>query len=242
MRTGILLGLFAAAFVGPQVQAQSSDEAPLLPGQVKFLKLPGADARFEYFPAEARKNRIEGRGTVVCRIAEGGRLEGCQVKAEDPPGQGFGEATARLVQGEIRLDKTAIDGKPTAGRSFQVTRIFALRGGAGTKDAQPLDPGKVGQDGLRRRWIQAPDPRVTERCFRGFSKAEDVQLTLSCKSTVDDRFSECRVTKNSRAPDVRYEQAGICAIESGRFRVEDAQGKPVSGVEISVPFSRRRQD
>ena len=215
---------------------------PLLPGDVTFLLVPNAEARFLYFPGEARQKRVEGRATVVCRVQADGRLADCRSKAEEPANYGFGEATVRLAQAEIRLGRKDRHGAETEGRLFQFSRIYALRGSAATKQVMPLDHGVAGEDGLRRRWIRAPDAAATTKCFgRAVGTAEDVELTLACKTSENDRLANCRVIKNTRAPDVRYEAAGICAIDTARFRAEDSAGKPVMGVEISVPLGFRKQ-
>lgn len=218
--------------------AQPADEKPLLPGDVEFRRTPDIEARFRYFPNEARQRQIEGRGTVVCRIQDDGKLRDCAVKAESPEGMGFGEATRRLVEAEIQLGKKARDGSPTAGRAFQVTRLFALRSRRDTAQMMPLDPGKVGEDGLRRRWLRPPDAGQVTACFRrAIPDSEDAKVRLRCLSSKDDRLTDCKAVENSRAPDARYEAAAICALESARFRVEDKDGKPVSGERIVVPLS-----
>lgn len=227
------MGLAAAAAF-----AQGAGEKPMLPGDVDFRRTPDVEARFRYFPNEARQNQVEGRGTVVCRVQDDGRLRECAVKAESPEGQGFGEATRRLVEAEIQIGKKARDGSPTAGRLFQVTRLFALRSRRDTAQAMPLDPGKLGEDGLRRRWLRAPDPAHLSACFRrAIPDSEDAKVKLRCLSSTDDRLTDCIVVENTKAPDTRYEAAAICAMETARFRVEDRDGKSVGGHGIVVPLS-----
>ncbi len=237
MRISVLALALAAGLAGAGAFAQAIDEKPLLPGEVEFRRAPDIEARFRYFPNEARQNQIEGRGTVVCRVQDNGLLRDCAVKAESPEGQGFGEATRRLVEAEIQLGKKARDGSPTAGRLFQVTRLFALRSRRDTAQVMPLDPGKVGEDGLRRRWLRLPDPGQVAGCFRrAVPNLEDAKVRLRCLSSTDDRLTDCTVVENSRAPDTRYEAAAVCAIQSARFRVEDKDGKPVAGEGIVVPL------
>ena len=233
---GLVVGLSAVAAL-----AQDAPQKPLLPGDVELRRAPDIEARFRYFPDAARQQQIEGRGTVVCRIQDDGKLRDCVVKAEAPEGLGFGEATKRLVEAEIQLGKKARDGSATAGREFQVTRLFALRNPRGTAQTAPLDPGRVGEDGLRRRWIRPPDGSQLYGCFRrAIPSSEDARIKLQCLSSVDDRLTDCKAVENSKAPDARYEAAAICAIGSARFRVEDKDGKPVAGAEITVPLSYRK--
>ena len=233
---GLVLSLGAASAF-----AEGAEVDPLLPGDVEFRRVPNLEARFLYFPQEARQKQIEGRGTVLCRVQDDGRLRDCTVKAESPEGLGFGMATKRLVEAEIQLTKKARDGQPTAGRLFQVTRLFALRSRREGAQVMPLDPGVVGEDGLRRRWVKAPDMDQVYGCFRRtIPKSEDATVKLRCSSSTDDRLKDCKAVENSRAPDARYETAAICALDSARFRVEDKDGKPVAGQEITVPLSYKK--
>ncbi|MEW5684379.1 MAG: hypothetical protein AB1942_05640 [Pseudomonadota bacterium] len=237
---GLAVGLIAG-MVGMAALAQDGGPKPLLPGDVELRRAPDIEARFRYFPDAARQQQIEGRGTVVCRVQDDGKLRDCTVKAEAPEGHGFGEATKRLVEAEIQLGRKARDGSPTAGREFQVTRLFALRNPRETAQTAPLDPGRVGEDGLRRRWIRPPDSSQLYGCFRrAIPSSEDARIKLQCVSTADDRLADCKAVENSKAPDARYEAAAVCALGSARYRVEDKDGKPVTGAEITVPLSYRK--
>ena len=64
MRISVLALALAAGLAGAGAFAQAIDEKPLLPGEVEFRRAPDIEARFRYFPNEARQNQIEGRGTV----------------------------------------------------------------------------------------------------------------------------------------------------------------------------------
>lgn len=173
MRGASILGLAAGAVLAfaAGAAAQSESEGPLMPADVKFKRMPNFGATAFYFPSNARMKRIEGRATVICRVQPDGGLGDCAVTAEAPDGEGFGEATRRLAGEEIVIEKKARDGSPTAGRLFQFTRIFALPGAAGTKQTMPLDLGEVGEDGLRRRWIQSRNA-----CVRSVLSQGDQQL------------------------------------------------------------------
>jgi hypothetical protein len=231
----------AAAVAVMASGAAPAQEAPLTPGEVEFRRMPNPDSRFRLFPNQARQQQIEGRATVVCRVQAAGGLEACTTKAESPEGLGFGEATERLATEEIKLGRKARDGSATEGRLFQFSRIWALRERRDTARVQPIDTGNVDADGLRRRWIKLPDAASTASCFRRKAPSvKAVQLRLQCRSALDDRVRDCKVAQDGGAPGPGVEEAGICAVNTARFRVEDATGKPVAGAEIRIPLNFRK--
>lgn len=67
-----------------------------------FASVP-ADLVAEVYPERARKLDDEGFAVIRCNALAQGRLDGCAVDEESPPGFGFGEATLRLVkEGALR--------------------------------------------------------------------------------------------------------------------------------------------
>lgn len=240
MRRAIAAGL-AALLLAPGLAGAQAPALALKPQDVDVVQAPTVESRFDYFPAQARQQRIEGRATVACTILETGALSACRVVSEEPAGQGFGAATVRLGEEQVKVAKTARDGSPTAGRTFQFARIWALRGGPATKSTMPLDQGRKRDDGLVQKWTQLPRIDHVMHCFRtAMPKAEAVTFVFACKSTTSGKLEACRVVKNSRAEDPRYEKAGLCAIEAARIQVTGADGQPVAGADVDVPFGFTR--
>jgi TonB family protein len=67
-----------------------------------FASVP-ADLVAEVYPDRARKLDDEGFAVIRCNALAQGRLDGCTVDEESPPGFGFGQATLRLVkEGDLR--------------------------------------------------------------------------------------------------------------------------------------------
>ncbi|MGQ2991510.1 TonB family protein [Brevundimonas sp.] len=55
------------------------------------------------FPDQARAN--SGRVDLICVVAAGGRMTGCQIVSEQPERQGFGQAAvASMRQARIAVD------------------------------------------------------------------------------------------------------------------------------------------
>jgi len=93
--------LVAASLVLPAVAAaEPSSQA------VHILKtLPWPTGR-EYYPREAAEQELSGTATVLCKVADTGRLTDCAVVKEDPANVGFGEAAAREAEDLIVADTT----------------------------------------------------------------------------------------------------------------------------------------
>ncbi len=66
------------------------------------------------YPPAARKAHVSGKATVRCNVSAHGEINGCVVKAEDPLGQGFGEAAIKLVT-RIGAKPGTRDGEPSDG-------------------------------------------------------------------------------------------------------------------------------
>jgi len=63
---------------------------------------------YDYYPAHARANEIEGRATVNCRVTAKGKLERCLVVAESPEGEGFGAATLMVMRRFVWIKPEAV--------------------------------------------------------------------------------------------------------------------------------------
>jgi hypothetical protein len=81
-----------------------ADPPPAHP--VHILKtLPWTTGR-GYYPREAAEQELSGAATVICKVADTGRLTDCVAIKEDPANVGFGEATVREAEDLIVADTT----------------------------------------------------------------------------------------------------------------------------------------
>ena len=80
-----------------------------------------------YFPDAAVARDVSGRGMVKCGVTARGRLTGCVIKSETPPGWGFGEAALRLTP-SFRMRPQTKDGRPTSEGSVTIPVNFWVQG------------------------------------------------------------------------------------------------------------------
>ena len=60
---------------------------------------------------------------MACRFTAQGQLEACTIKAEDPPGYGYGAAALALAP-IFKMPDVDLDGRPVAGRMVQIPIIW----------------------------------------------------------------------------------------------------------------------
>ena len=96
------LGMTCA--LGSQAVAQSSDKE-------------------QYYPAEPLKYCLSGRVQIQCMVMPDGKLTGCAILSETPPGKGFGDATLQVAH-IWRIRPFSADGKPTSGGVFRRTVVW----------------------------------------------------------------------------------------------------------------------
>lgn len=71
--------------------------------QTRWVRLPSGDALQRAYPTLAWNRGVSGFAFLECTVAQGGVLEGCQVRSENPTGYGFGRAALSL-RSEFRVD------------------------------------------------------------------------------------------------------------------------------------------
>jgi len=91
------------------------------PPQTRWARLPSNDALQAAYPAQALNRGVSGFAFLQCTVAQGGYLEGCQVRSENPPGYGFGRAALSL-RSQFRADPTYV----AAGTSIRFRIDFSL--------------------------------------------------------------------------------------------------------------------
>jgi hypothetical protein len=87
-------------------------------------------------------------------------------------------------------------------------------------------------------WQARPSARDIVSCMSPLnSGARPALIKMQCVTAPRDRLANCTVIENSQAPDLRYEQVALCASKYFRIRAQGADGKPLLGVPVGVPFS-----
>jgi len=90
-----------------------------------WKRIPSADEMSDHYPERARNVWLEGGATIVCRISVKGRLNNCEVVAEDPEGFGFGAAALGL-SGLFEMTPQMKDGQPVESGSVRIPIRFRL--------------------------------------------------------------------------------------------------------------------
>jgi TonB family protein len=94
--------------------------------QPEWLRLPNATDLAKYYPAEAGKNRVEGRSTIRCQVNSDGRLVDCEVESEEPADAGFGAAAINLAVNSFKMLPKTKDGSSVAGGTVRIPIRFTL--------------------------------------------------------------------------------------------------------------------
>ncbi len=71
---------------------------------------PGPEAIAEAYPRRAQDQRIQGVAAVTCYISPDGQMSKCLLLGENPPREGFGDATVTLFTKYGRVDPATVDG------------------------------------------------------------------------------------------------------------------------------------
>ena len=90
-----------------------------------WLQRPSAQSLDAHYPAEARRNEVEGKAAISCGVGIDGRLQDCRVVSEEPEGAGFGQA-ALAIAWEFRMTPRTVDDRPVEGGTVRVPITFTL--------------------------------------------------------------------------------------------------------------------
>ena len=84
-----------------------------------WLRVPSAQDVQDGYPAPAAKQHLLGHATIECTVTAAGKLDGCVVLRETPPGEGFGKAAVHLAR-QFEMSRTNAQGVSTAGAKIVV--------------------------------------------------------------------------------------------------------------------------
>lgn len=108
-------------------------DPPLTSPRPNWVALPEPADLANAFPAKARAAGLKTSRVVLgCIASAAGGLEACEVKTEDQPGYGFGQAALALVPA-FRLKTWSDDGRPMVGGRVRIPLRFEDDQAAPTK-------------------------------------------------------------------------------------------------------------
>jgi protein TonB len=118
---------FALALIATPLglDATPAPTEPTFIVQPEWEARPGGPDIMRLYPADAVKTGASGQAVVQCAVLADGRLDACQVVAEQPRGLGFGEASVRMA-GLFRMKTTTPDGASVDGAQVLIPLNWSL--------------------------------------------------------------------------------------------------------------------
>jgi TonB family protein len=191
-----------------------------------WLQAPTYAQVVEAYPAKAREARVGGHVDLNCRLDIEGRPDWCEVLAEAPRGDGFGEAARKLIH-DFRGPLTDGNGASIRGASVQIPFVFAPEMLA---DGQPT----IGKP----QWVHLPEAVDMAAAFPAQAVAAHVSVghvALACDVTDGGRLTSCAVTRQE--PDgMGFDKAALALAPSFQVSVWTDEGLPTVGGRIGVPI------
>ena len=120
-------------YQGPPQITQSPPPPPAPPAPPRpsvitnpdWVSRPSGSDLARFYPPRAAEREIGGRVVLSCTVTESGSLSACSVQSEDPPGQGFGQASLRLTS-RFRMRPQTRDGAPVGGARVTIPITWQL--------------------------------------------------------------------------------------------------------------------
>jgi TonB family protein len=190
-----------------------------------WLEAPSFADMAAAYPKRARQARVAGHATLACAFKSTGRLYDCETIAEEPRGQGFGEA-ARILAGKFRASPTTNDGAPLAGAGVQLPFDFDP---AVLTDQAPA----IGKP----QWSGLPSAEDTQAAFAAVMKAGvgTVRVMLSCTVQPGGAVTDCGVTREEPAGQ-GVGQAALALTPHFRLSTWTMEGLPTVGGRVNIPL------
>ena len=86
-------------------------------------------------------------------------------------------------------------------------------------------------------WVAKPKISGLLQCVAKMKgRVQEAVVTMHCVTKLKDHIGDCTILTNSQAPDVRYEQASLCASKLFLMRANGPDGRPIMGAPVEVPF------
>jgi len=211
---------------GTRIPRPDNQNNGLVVTGLTWLQAPTYAQVVEAYPARARATRVGGHVDLNCRLGVEGRPDFCEVLAEEPRGQGFGDAARKLTH-DFRGPLTDGNGVSIRGASVQIPFVFAPEMLA---DGQPT----IG----RPHWVHLPEAVDMAAAFPPQATAAHVSVghvALACDVIDGGRLTRCVVTR--QAPDgMGFDKAALALAPSFQVSVWTDEGLPTVGGRIGVPI------
>jgi protein TonB len=120
-----MIVLFALLAFGAEVAAETPPAPPPIEGP-RWLRRPSGEDFVENYPRSAAANGIDGRAVALCKVLATGRLDGCVITEEMPPGVGFGAATLRMMRHFRMTPQTGRDGASVEGATVKIPLVWRM--------------------------------------------------------------------------------------------------------------------
>lgn len=133
--------ILPVTFENPAMSRQTPERLT----QPNWVTYIDQDRMTQLYPAKAADTGVKtGRGVVNCTVAAGGKLTGCTVESEDPPGLGFGES-AVAVLASFTVNPWTDDGHPVDGSLVHLpVRMNEAEPAPAASPPAPAAPAKPG--------------------------------------------------------------------------------------------------
>lgn len=210
--------------------------------QPDWAQKPGPADVERVYPTKADQDKVGGMVVLECRFRGDGRLTGCKVAAETPPGDGFGAAALKLSE-IFQAKPLSRDGVAVAGQAVRIPIRFMDR-------SRPMPAGLSGLIGpkatiTRPIWLKKPTAEDIARLYpadaarRGLSG----QAVLNCMVRDDGRLFSCGLARVDVSGDRNVDPADtpdfggptlqLAALFQMAPTTED--GMATAGGHISIP-------
>ena len=123
-----LMLLLALAGQEPAAEAAAMSEAvsPFVMREAsRWIRRPSAEDMAKRYPRKAAAAGLDGKVTMVCKIAASGEMHDCVIADETPPEHGFGDATLRLAP-FFRMSLGKGEGSAREGGTMRIPIVWRL--------------------------------------------------------------------------------------------------------------------
>jgi TonB family protein len=192
---------------------------------VPWASAPSYDDVLAAWPEKAKVGGQGGNVVLNCEVLRDGDLSECTTEQEQPFGQGFGGAAAKLVR------KFRAQPLPESGQVFDHTRTRVVFSFA--PDA--LKSPSIGKP----RWVALPKHEDMAERLPPQARAAGVfkaRVVMSCTVQADGSLGACQVDSETPA-NLGY---GAAAVDLGRImkvNIWTVEGLPTIGGKITVPLT-----
>jgi hypothetical protein len=176
------------------------------------------------YPKAAAAAHLAGRATLLCGFDIFGHLDACRTIAEEPKGQGFGNA-AHLLARRFKAPARTPNGRPIGQAELEMPFAFNP---AVLSDAKPA----IGH----AEWVALPTPAQTDAAFGTLvrSGAGAMRVALECTVQQGGGLTDCAVASET-PPGKGVGAAALALVPQFKVSTWTMEGLPTVGGRIRVP-------